>query len=57
MNKNINSLYNSYENKKIVNVFINATHASRITGFPDNPHAPESVNFITCDVTLVGPIM
>jgi len=41
MNKNINSLYNSYENEGIVNVFINATHASHITGFLDNPHAPE----------------
>jgi len=45
MNKNINSLYNSYENERIVNVFINATHISHVTGFPDNPHAPVPVNF------------
>jgi ribonuclease BN (tRNA processing enzyme) len=45
MNKNINTLYNSYENKRIVNVFINATHASHITDLPDNPHTPETVNF------------
>jgi ribonuclease BN (tRNA processing enzyme) len=42
VNKNSNSLYNSYENERILNVFINATHASHITGFPDNP---QSLNF------------
>jgi hypothetical protein len=45
MNKNIISLHNSYENEIILNVFINATHASHITGCPDNPQTPEPLNF------------